>query len=54
MKYKKDLKTKLIKGEYKFFLKGKDITKEWMWFFSGLSTKEESNCVNLFIKSKFK
>ena len=35
---------------YHFYLDEKDVTNEWMWFFSGLSIEEEENCVELFMK----
>lgn len=37
-------------GLHDFYLDGKDVTNEWMWFFSGLSSEQEKNCINLFIK----
>lgn len=39
------------KGDfYHFFLNGKDVTNEWMEFFSGLEMGQEKNCVRLFIR----
>ena len=37
-------------GYYHWFIGRKDVTNEWMWFFSGLSSTQEKNCVKLFIK----
>ena len=42
------------KGEYHFFLYDgemlKDVTEEWMWFFSELSSDQERDCEKLFIR----
>ena len=41
-------------GYYGFYLRGKDVTEEWMYFFSGLDLKDEYRCAELFIKKKNK
>jgi hypothetical protein len=42
------------KGEYHFFLYDgemlKDVTEEWMDFFSSLSSDKEKDCEKLFIR----
>jgi len=40
-------------GYYDFYLNGKNITNEWMWFFSGLSSEEEKDCERLFINNLY-
>ena len=47
-----ELTSKKVKGYYLFYLDGKDVTREWMDFFSGLSPKQERKCVELFLKKK--
>ena len=37
-------------GYYHFYVGKKDITEKWMWFHSGLTLQEESDCERLFFK----
>ena len=58
MKILKDIKSWEEMREYKittnkhgnFFLNGIDITNKWHNFFSGLTMKQERDCVRLFIR----
>lgn len=40
-------------GFYRFYIGDKEVTGEWMMFFSGLNFKDEKDCVKLF-KKKYK
>jgi hypothetical protein len=47
----KKIKTKKEKsGFYHWYMGKKDVTYEWMWFFSGLSHEQEKDAEKLFIK----
>lgn len=37
-------------GFYHFYYGDLDVTSEWMWFFSELTSEQEKNCTKLFVK----